>query len=192
MDLYDHLGVPRDAKPDQIKRAYRNRAARSHPDVAPGKHKEFLALVLARDVLLDEDARAHYDRTGEIPRKQPTAAPILLIRQIAVSCAAENPSANLLGAIREQLANHMAEYKSQLRQCDAATDQVEKRWHNDEMKEHIIEEFRVRRQITQNQHDAAEAALKLLKDSKYDGVDAIQFVGSGASIGGCRWITYNP
>lgn len=64
MDLYERLDVPRDAKTAAIHRAYRSAAKSAHPDTG-GSDKAFAAVKHARDVLVDPDRRARYDRTGE-------------------------------------------------------------------------------------------------------------------------------
>ncbi|HWB72861.1 MAG TPA: J domain-containing protein [Egibacteraceae bacterium] len=63
-DLYDILGVRRDASDDDIKRAYRRRARDLHPD-AGGDPEQFKQLTAAYEVLKDPRARANYDRFGD-------------------------------------------------------------------------------------------------------------------------------
>lgn len=63
-DLYEILGVPRDASQDEIKRAYRRRARELHPD-AGGDEDAFKDITRAYEVLSDPDRRAVYDRYGE-------------------------------------------------------------------------------------------------------------------------------
>jgi curved DNA-binding protein CbpA len=62
-DLYDLLGVPRDASTAAIKRAYRQMARTHHPDVG-GSAEAFARIKRAHDVLIDPKARARYDATG--------------------------------------------------------------------------------------------------------------------------------
>src|SRR3954453_9890578 len=65
-DYYKVLGVSRDAKPDEIKKAYRRLARKYHPDVNPGKDSEdqFKKISEAFDVLSDPKKREVYDRFG--------------------------------------------------------------------------------------------------------------------------------
>lgn len=64
-DLYDILGVPRDAKPRDLKAAYRKRAAAAHPDKG-GSDEELQAINEAWETLSDPEKRRRYDETGEI------------------------------------------------------------------------------------------------------------------------------
>ncbi|MFN7143004.1 MAG: DnaJ domain-containing protein, partial [Myxococcota bacterium] len=67
-DLYDVLGVAKDASPQDIKKAFRVRARECHPDVAggdPEKAEAFKRLREAYEVLSDPAERARYDRRGE-------------------------------------------------------------------------------------------------------------------------------
>jgi molecular chaperone DnaJ len=63
-DLYELLGVPRDASPEDIKRAYRRRAREHHPD-AGGDEEAFKQVTHAYQVLSDPQARLRYDRFGD-------------------------------------------------------------------------------------------------------------------------------
>lgn len=67
-DYYDILGVPRDADPEQIKKAYRRLAMEHHPDRnagVPEAEARFKELSEAYDVLKDPQRRAAYDRFGK-------------------------------------------------------------------------------------------------------------------------------
>lgn len=63
-DLYDVLGVPKDASDADIKRAYRNKARQFHPDQG-GDEEAFKELTAAFEVLKNPAARANYDRFGD-------------------------------------------------------------------------------------------------------------------------------
>ncbi|GAA4628592.1 molecular chaperone DnaJ [Cellulomonas oligotrophica] len=63
-DYYEVLGVPRDAAPEQIKKAYRRLARELHPDVAgadPQAEERFKDVSRAYDVLGNADKRRAYD-----------------------------------------------------------------------------------------------------------------------------------
>ncbi|HEV2764563.1 MAG TPA: molecular chaperone DnaJ [Pyrinomonadaceae bacterium] len=67
-DYYKTLGVARDAKPEEIKKAYRRLARKHHPDVNPGDkaaEARFKQITEAHDVLSDEKKRSVYDRFGQ-------------------------------------------------------------------------------------------------------------------------------
>ena len=71
-DLYEILGVDRNADQENIKRAYRRKARELHPD-AGGNEDGFKELTTAYEVLRNPETRANYDRFGD-PRG-PVGAP---------------------------------------------------------------------------------------------------------------------
>jgi curved DNA-binding protein len=67
-DYYKILGVERNSNKDEIKRAYRKLALKTHPDRNPGDKKaeeRFKDINEAYQVLSDPDKRARYDQLGE-------------------------------------------------------------------------------------------------------------------------------
>ncbi|HAP01807.1 MAG TPA: molecular chaperone DnaJ [Bacteroidetes bacterium] len=66
-DYYEILGVPRNAQPDEIKKAYRKVAMQYHPDRNPGdkaSEEKFKEAAEAYDVLSDQEKKNRYDRFG--------------------------------------------------------------------------------------------------------------------------------
>ena len=75
-DLYDVLGVPRDASDDDIRKAYRRLARELHPDVSadPETEERFKEVAGAYEILSDPEKRARYDAFGTAgPGGQPFA-----------------------------------------------------------------------------------------------------------------------
>ena len=65
-DYYKILGVSRDAKPDDIRKAYRKLAKQYHPDInkEPGAEEKYKEINEAYEVLKDPDKRQKYDTLG--------------------------------------------------------------------------------------------------------------------------------
>ncbi|HPD31525.1 MAG TPA: J domain-containing protein [Phycisphaerae bacterium] len=74
-DYYEVLGIPRNATPDQIKRAYRSLAKKYHPDRNPGDktaESRFKEVQAAYEVLSDPEKRKLYDQFGHAGARGPT------------------------------------------------------------------------------------------------------------------------
>ena len=67
-NLYETLGVKRDASVEDIRKAYRKLAKKHHPDINPGNkaaEDRFKAVSAAYEVLSDPKRRAEYDEFGD-------------------------------------------------------------------------------------------------------------------------------
>jgi len=68
-DYYKVLGVAKDAKPEEIKKAYRKLARENHPDQNPGNaaaERRFKEISEANDVLSSQDKRKEYDEARRL------------------------------------------------------------------------------------------------------------------------------
>ncbi len=73
-DYYEVLGIPRNATPDQVKRAYRKLAKQYHPDRNPGNktaESRFKEVQAAYEVLSDAEKRTLYDQFGHAGARGP-------------------------------------------------------------------------------------------------------------------------
>ena len=87
MNPYTVLGVAQDATKVDIRAAYRKLAQQHHPD-AGGDREKFEEVTVARDVLMDDSRRAHFDETGEVQ-----------------NCGAENNQAEIITRFSTALRN---------------------------------------------------------------------------------------
>ena len=68
IDYYKVLGVEKNAKPEDIKKAYRKAARKLHPDLNPNDkeaQKKFQQVNEANEVLSDPEKRKKYDKYGK-------------------------------------------------------------------------------------------------------------------------------
>jgi DnaJ family protein A protein 2 len=69
MSLYERLNLSNTADAQEIRRAYLKLSKTEHPDKG-GDAERFKSLQKAYEVLSDDQARAYYDQTGQIPGEQ--------------------------------------------------------------------------------------------------------------------------
>jgi len=63
-NLYDKLGVNKDATDEEIKKAYRKKAKENHPDKG-GSQEKMTDLTVCYSILSSKDKRKRYDETGK-------------------------------------------------------------------------------------------------------------------------------
>ncbi len=71
--LYEILGLPNEASPDEVRRAYRELSRKHHPDISrdPGANTRFLSIQKAYETLFDPVLRMNYDSKLEQENDEP-------------------------------------------------------------------------------------------------------------------------
>lgn len=117
-DHYETLGVPRDADTATIKRAYRKKASKAHPD--KGGDAASMALVnRAHEVLTDPDRRDRYDRTGADGETRPPADEASELLMSAFAAALEEPEGCFIEAVRAKVTGLVVEGQRSVRRLDS-------------------------------------------------------------------------
>ncbi len=171
MNHYETLGVSKDATPNEIKRAYRDRAKQVHPDKG-GKQSDFEPVVRAYEVLGDPDRKLLYDTTGhdQMPPIE-TAAQTLLMQLFNQALAVEDDIEIIL-TVRAQIQlgldkmpGAIKELKARSKKLEAKRKKITSTGPNNLV--HLIidgELMRITGQITSLEHEAevGKACLKTL------------------------------
>lgn len=115
LDPYAALDLPRDATPADVKRAFRRKAKKHHPD-AGGSAKDFDTVVRANLVLSNPARRARFDHDGVIDETSPNLDPLREAKDLIVTFflqAAEAPGDifqhDMVAAARKNFEHHIAE-----------------------------------------------------------------------------------
>lgn len=139
--FYEILGVRPDASEPAIRRAFRERAKRLHPDAPGGGAEEMVVLNRAYEVLRDPERRRSYDATlarplppRPAPPRRPGADPLLYLATVfkPLDARLRKAASTLLGALEElaydvyddaymtRFAESVADANRELGEADAA------------------------------------------------------------------------
>ncbi len=168
-DLYELLGVSRAADLAAIKAAFRRRAKDSHPDLG-GDPETFHLLKLAYDVLSDDQARRHYDETGELPSDRVANAAEearfrTLVGDLMVTMIAQGSSptfSNVLEELSRTLGVQIQAAEQQLvglSELAARLEAVLSRLHAREGEDFLLT-------LLQERHDGIAEKVKVTRDLK--------------------------
>ena len=112
MDLYETLGIDKGASKQEIKKAFKSKSQKLHPDKG-GNKDEFSRLVIARDVLLDDNRRKQYDDNGST-EKPMTIDSQAMQRLADMFCQSlQNPSINIVNNIKNNLLRLVIEFEKE-------------------------------------------------------------------------------
>lgn len=128
---YETLGVPPDATDDQIKKAFRHKARKTHPDSnrAEDATEKFDAVQKAFLVLSDKKKREAFDKTGEVleDEKQPDAIAILIeIFDGGLNAMLQGQSFNLGKYMRENVNNNLERVQGNIPELEAKVKKLER------------------------------------------------------------------
>jgi len=125
IDYYNVLGIQKTADQDQIKKAYRKKAAESHPDKG-GDQEVFKIVAEAYAILSDPQKRGRYDRGESLEKPDPKNIAMQNIRTYFVEFLSNDinspfgaqPASSYLGRIKTKIKSektNMQRYSKGLR-----------------------------------------------------------------------------
>lgn len=110
--LYEDLGVEKDATQEQIKKAYRKKARKMHPDKG-GDKKEFQVIAKAFAILSNEEKRKRYDLGEDIDKDPLAVAQGFIKSEFVKACleASDNPVKDMKKVLALQVKTFKHEIK---------------------------------------------------------------------------------
>lgn len=170
LDPYTALELDKTATPDQVRRAYRKRAAKFHPDnLDTGDAAEFLQVTKAHKLLSDPQAKSIYDQTGIIAGEDRLAEEaIALIVDVASNVTAENPLCDLPAVLKDQISRLSQMTEAGIAKIQKSVNAIEERWEGAEtVRAAVLMTFRNRIAALERTKAVHTRAQELLKESRY-------------------------
>ncbi len=124
MNPYEVLDVPKDADTATIKRAYRRKARKAHPD-AGGSREEFQLIARAAEILEDPAAREHFDRTGETERSARVGAEEALVQIFQSILQSSDERIDLAAEAKRVVSSERSQTKIRLSEVEKRSKQAQ-------------------------------------------------------------------
>jgi curved DNA-binding protein CbpA len=149
MNLYEILGVTKDADQKTIKSAYRIKAQLLHPDKQNGNNQEFLKVKRAYEILSNPERRKLYDANGTIDEKHNIDIFLMAKQQIGtlfIQFCMNQVIVNPLEATKKQILSSKQELLKQKDKCFSNRKLLLRRkknlsYKNEKEKENLLNSF---------------------------------------------------
>jgi curved DNA-binding protein CbpA len=183
-NLYDVLGVEKDASASEIKKEYRKKAVKLHPDKG-GDSEEFAKLSFAYKVLSDPEERKKYDDTGvtsDTPDEEKAAVEhIKTIISKAISNECQNDfmsgynssRSGIAGILKGVIKRQIADVKQTIQNTEETITKLTKLKKKTRLKENAKRKFDIFASTCEeileqakNHKAGAEHQLKMLEKAK--------------------------
>lgn len=129
MSLYDDLELPPDASPEDIKRAYRKKAQKAHPDRPGGDPAKFQLIQRAYDILGDEAKRKRYDSGVNVEEpnlKQMAMQNLAMLFMNLINSSSEIDALDIMPSLRATIKDGEGKAKQSIKHANASIKRYEK------------------------------------------------------------------
>lgn len=167
-DPYKTLGVDKKSPPEEIKKAYRKRAKKTHGD-AGGSDEEFREVKACYDLLADPVRRQRYDETGQTDEKPTFERQVASeLQTLAVLTFANGNWKNhdLIGCMKKAIAENVQQSllkkrkaADQIAELKDATVRITRK---DDKENFLLVAFQAEQQAAEIALQSIEAQIKLL------------------------------
>lgn len=131
---YDILGVEPDATPDEIKKAYKDKAKLYHPDITKDDGEAFKELTWAYEILSNADQKTYYDQFGQDPNSEEAARTNIIMNSLCkiFDDIAQNLSPDelerydLIGTMKKAIKQKISDIERFIEQLNKSKQKVEK------------------------------------------------------------------
>lgn len=184
--LYDKLGVSPAASKEQIKKAYRKKAKKLHPDQG-GSPDDFTAVNRAYMVLINDESRKKYDATGDETLKsadnersrimQVIAGTLEQVIAMLESQRKEPSEHDLVLEMRGKITNELVKREQHIQACHVLISKTEKligkftvkKGNNfiEQMLMSKIDNIELNIETSKMEIEPLQAALDMLKEVKF-------------------------
>ena len=203
-DLYEAMGVDKNASRDEIKRAYRDKAKTEHPD-AGGSEARFQEIQIAYATLKDEDAREKYDRTGEGKQaeRHPDAECFNILAKCLMSIIEQDVPINAINVvtqIKQMINAEIQDIRTKTVQlqrmhdrCELVLERLESKTSTNILQSTLQTRIRdIKENVKKAEEMIAtfERANELLDDYKDNPDDMVQFVYSSTGSSSSGTVSY--
>lgn len=188
-DLYDILGINKDANESEIRKAYHEKSKENHPDKG-GDHEVFVKISFAYSVLSDPDKRKEYDSYGTTSNtSEKEKAAVNLVKSIISNTISENCAmegrvqfgtsrAGIARTMNNVIKRQIAETKKVISNTEMTIEKLEKQINKTRLKKkakrkvdlydsvihEIIEQARDHKAKAENHLSMLELAMEIASD----------------------------
>ena len=126
--LYEILGLNENATDEEIRKAYKQKAQKYHPDRESGDKEQFALVRTAYDVLKDPARKQRYDETGEAgPATNVDQMAVQVIAQLFSQAVEQENIKNPVASVKDHLENDHKTLAGQIEALDNKVALLEKR-----------------------------------------------------------------
>jgi len=118
VNLYETLGVPKDADEDTIKKAYRKASSKAHPDREGGSAEKMQQVNDAYAVLSVPERRKEYDETGSAQEKSPVEQEAAGFVMEAMAAVLDTPAGDVVTNATVMLQGKYAQHRRNMEKVD--------------------------------------------------------------------------
>lgn len=133
MDLYEALGVDKNATQEEIQKAWRSKARDNHPDKG-GDINKMMEINRAYNVLKNPSSRDHYDRTGEEPQSSLKDDGVRILMNHFLKVLQEDPKANYVTVVSQRVSEDIAKLRADHHKGQQIKEAFTKRRHKVKLK----------------------------------------------------------
>ena len=180
MDLYEILGLDKKADKEDIKKSYRDKSKKTHPDIG-GDAKEFQLIVTAYKILSDDKKRSRYDKGESVDNiEKHTDIALEMVKNLLIETISslDVDRIDIVEEIRKKIVGHISKVddaikgnQRTIKKFESAIKRLKSKKNSKIFQELIatkIVSFELNIKLAESDKENLNKALDILDDLSYD------------------------